>query len=264
MPEGLTRENLSSRLATQVVGRTIEVYDVIVSTNTRATALAREGAPDGTLVLADAQTGGRGRLGRRWYAPAGSSLLMSLLLRPPLEPAQAQRATMICSLAAVDAIAEVVGLDVRIKWPNDLLLDGKKVGGVLTELGLVGKRLYYVVVGMGLNVNLDVSALPDLMTPATSLSAARGEPVSRLDLLVAMLQHLEAHYARLRAGWSPHSAWRQVLATLGQPVAVGTEGGVVEGIAEDVDADGALLVRRADGGVETIRVGDVTLRGHAL
>jgi len=264
MGHGLTREGILSQLGTRIIGRTLEVHDVIDSTNTRATALARAGTLDGTLVLADEQTGGRGRLGRRWHAPASTSLLMSLVLRPPLTPMQAQRATMICSLAAVDAISGMAGVEAMIKWPNDLLIDAKKVGGVLTELGLKGKKLEYVIVGMGINVNLDTETLPDLMAPATSLSTARGRAVSRLDLLISLLQHLDVYYARMCSGWSPHTAWRRVLATLGQSVRVGTQGAVIEGIAEDVNADGALLVRRTDGTIETILVGDVTLRGHAL
>ena len=264
MSKDLSRESIDTRLTTRFVGRHMEVHEEIDSTNARAVTLARQGALDGTLVLAERQTKGRGRLGRRWFAPPGSSLLMSLILRPPLAPRQAQRMTMICSLAAIEAISEVTGLVAQVKWPNDILLSGKKLGGVLTELGLCGNRLDYTVVGMGLNINLELSALPELMAPATSLLAEIGQSVSRRDLLVAFLQHVETHYDALATGWSPHIAWRTHLATLGEHVRVGTPEEIIVGLAEDVDADGALLVRTDEGQLRTIVAGDVTLRGHLL
>jgi len=260
MGDELTRAAIEARLRTRTIGRNLELYDRITSTNTRAIALARQGAPQGTLVLAEAQTAGRGRLGRRWYAPPGSSLLMSLILRPLLAPRQAQCTTMICSLGIVEAVARECGLAAQVKWPNDIVLDGKKLGGLLTELGLHGDQLDYVVVGMGLNVNLDVAALPDLMTPATSLSAEAGRCISRLELLSAILEGIEARSDRLVRGWSPHEEWRQHLATLGEWVRVSSLEEVIEGTAEDVDEDGALLVRTDDGELRRVLVGDVTLR----
>ena len=262
MCDALSRETILSRLATRVIGRSLECHQRIDSTNARAVALARSGAADGTVVLAEWQTEGRGRLGRRWFSPPGSSLLMSLVLRPSLAPRQAQRATMICSLAAVEAIAQVTGLTAQLKWPNDIAVDDKKLGGVLTELGSEGRRLTYVVVGMGLNVNLDVSALPTIMAPATSLLEQTGHRVSRTDLLVVLLRELEIRYDRLAAGWSPHSEWREHLDTLGQRVQVSSCESLVEGTAEDVDADGALLVRTDRGELRSVVVGDATLRGH--
>lgn len=262
MEDVLTLATIQARLTTRLIGRNLELHETIDSTNTRAVALARAGAPEGTLVLAEEQTAGRGRMGRRWQAPKGSSLLMSFILCPPLLSRQVQRVTMIISLATVQAIAQVSGLRARIKWPNDVVLDDKKVGGILTELGVHGERLDYVVVGLGLNVNLDVSSLPDLMAPATSLSTEAGRPVSRLELLLALLEGTEARYERLCQGWSPHEEWRAHLVTLGQMVRVGTPEEIVEGLAEDVDADGALQVRTADGALRSIWVGDVTLRGR--
>lgn len=264
MSETLSESAILGGLTTRYLGRCLEVYAEIDSTNRRAVAWAQAGAPDGALVLADHQTQGRGRLGRQWFAPPGSSLLFSLVLRPPLAPWQAQRATMICSLAAVEAIHKTTGLDAQLKWPNDIVLSDSKLGGMLTELGVSGKRLDYVVVGMGLNVNLDLTSLPEVMTPPASLSAMRGKAVSRLALLRALLERAEGHYEALRGGWSPHTAWRERLATLGQRVQVGTSEEVLAGLAEDVDADGALLVRTDEGALRRVLVGDVTLRGHRL
>jgi len=258
-----TVEELQARLGTRFVGRQAELYETIDSTNTRAVQAAQEGAPDGTLILAEWQSQGRGRLGRRWLAPTGSSLLLSLIFRPPLKPSQAQRMTMVCSLGAVAAIARVAGLQVQVKWPNDLLLEGKKLGGVLTELGMGEQRaLAYVVVGMGINVNLDPTILGDVLTPATSLQAVLGRPVSRLDLLAALLEEIEARYEKLRAGWSPREEWRAHLATLGQHVEVKAGEELIQGTAEDIDEDGALLVRTPEGELRRILAGDVTLRGR--
>ena len=199
----LTRDAISERLTTRLMGRNLEVHREIDSTNSRATALARDGAAEGTLVLSEMQTAGRGRLGRRWFAPPGTALLMSLILRPSLRPQQAQRATMLCSLAVVEAISRVTGLVAQLKWPNDIVVNGAKLGGILTELGVSQKRLDHVIVGIGLNVNVRIDALPELMSPATSLLEALGEPVSRLELLVAILGSVERRYACLRE----HPRW---------------------------------------------------------
>lgn len=260
----LSAASILSHLHTESLGRCVEHYQVIDSTNRRAAEWARDDAPDGALVVAEEQTAGRGRLGRRWHAPPGSALLMSLVLRPSLIPAQAQRGTMICSLAAIEAIRQVAGLEAKIKWPNDVLVAGRKAGGVLTELGAEGSSLTYIVVGMGINVNLDVSALPEVMVPATSLMAGAGRPISRLDLLCCLLEGVERRYLAMASGWSPHEEWRLRLETLGKPVRVGTPDDVIEGEAEDVDPDGALLVRAIDGRLHRILAGDVTLRGHRL
>jgi BirA family biotin operon repressor/biotin-[acetyl-CoA-carboxylase] ligase len=233
------------------------------STNDVARDLAEAGAPDGTLVITDFQASGRGRLSRRWEAPPGSSLLMSLVFRPDLAPHQLQRLTMICSLAMADAIASVTGLSAGLKWPNDILLGEAKVGGILTEVGLTGERLDFCIVGIGLNVNLDAADLPaDLLVSATSLSLAAGGPVARLPLLQAFLQRVDARYVALRGGQSPHREWAERLVTLGHSVIVRSGGRTLEGMAEGVDRDGALTVRLVDGSLERVMAGDVTLREH--
>ena len=262
--EPLDRMRLKAGLETARVGRVFELHETIDSTNRRAVAWARADALDGALVLAESQTQGKGRLGRQWFAPPRSSLLMSLVFRPRIAIEQAQRLTMICSLGAVEAIREVTGLQARIKWPNDILLDGKKLAGVLTELGADGGQLSYVVVGMGLNVNLEPAQLPPVMSPPTSLLATLGRSVDRQVLLLSILSQIDGHYARMGTGWSPHGAWREHLDTLGKRVSVGDAEGVVTGVAEDVDADGALLVRTEDGTLHRMLAGDVTLRGQRL
>jgi BirA family biotin operon repressor/biotin-[acetyl-CoA-carboxylase] ligase len=262
--ERLSVETIEKGLTTAFMGRRVIYYRSIGSTNDVARQLAAQGAPEGTLVIAEEQTAGKGRLGRRWLAPPDTSLLMSLLFRPHfLAPYQAQRLTMICSLAVVDAIDKVTGLLTAIKWPNDIVVQGKKAGGILTELGATGERLDYAVVGLGLNVNLDlgvVEAMGELAATATSLSQELGQEVSRLVLLWRILENVESRYQRLGAGELPHDEWASRLVTLHNLVIVDTPQGAVEGWAEGVDADGALILRTHCGERQRVLAGDVTLR----
>ena len=252
---------IKAMLKTAYIGRNLVYYAAIGSTNDVARDLAQAQAAEGTLVIADVQSAGRGRLGRQWLSPPNSDLLMSLLFRPLLSPGQAQRLTMICSLAVVSAIREVAGLEAQIKWPNDLLLAGKKTGGILTELGLQGNALAYAIVGIGLNVNLRREQMPDLLLEiATSIAQVRGGAVAREPLLCAILEQIERRYDRLRAGETPAGEWAGRLATLGKWVCVTDPNESLEGWAEGVDAEGALFLRLADGRRRRILAGDVTLR----
>jgi BirA family biotin operon repressor/biotin-[acetyl-CoA-carboxylase] ligase len=246
-------------LTTSIVGRPIHYWATIGSTMDEARRLAEEDAPEGTVVIADEQTAGRGRLQRSWWAPPRGSVLLSLLLRPS-SPSQAQRLTMICSLAVCDAIAEVAGLRARVKWPNDVLIDERKVCGILTEMDLLGERVRYAIVGIGINVNVSFQDVPLLMTSATSLAAESGRPVSRLDLLVALLAGIERRYLALCEGQAFHQEWAKRMATLGHPVQVAGSAERWDGLAIGVDEDGALLVRGEDGCVRRVLAGDVTLR----
>ncbi len=258
----LSPDSIRSGLATRFVGQTVYYWPAIGSTNDELKRLADEGAPEGTLAIADEQTAGRGRLGRTWVAPPGSSLLMSLLFRPDwLAPARAQQITMLCALAAADAVAAIAGTQPSLKWPNDLLLDGKKLAGVLTELSFAGDELAWAVVGVGLNVAVDFAGQPQVAATATSLSMAAGRSVSRLSLLHAYLSGVEARYDALRAGQSPHGEWAARLATSGQAVTVHAPDGVYQGIAESVDETGALLLRQPSGEVVRMLAGDVTMKG---
>jgi len=234
------------------------------STNELLKDLAAQGAPEGTLVIADEQTAGKGRLGRKWVAPPGtppSSCPCSSV--PTLPPNQAPRLTMICSLSIADAIEGLTGLSVGLKWPNDIFIRGKKAGGILTESGTTGGHLDYVIVGMGLNVNLAVSALPELRGMATSLSQELGREVARLELLWGILAEIEARYDSLKRGESPHEEWAARLITLGREVQVTTPDAVLVGRAEGVDADGALILCLPDGQRRRVLAGDVTLRSSA-
>ena len=259
--DSLSPAAIREGLCTRFVGQHLIYRPQIGSTNDEARRLAGEGAPEGTLVITDFQSAGRGRLDRDWVAPRGSSLLVSILFRPDLAVYQVQRLTMSCGLALVGAIEAQTGLRAGLKWPNDLVVGGAKAGGILTEIGVQGTEVEFAVVGIGLNVNLDPAQLPaGLHMPATSLSHELGVAVARLPLLHALLQGVEERYLALRAGQSPHRDWAARLVTLGKPVTVTAIGSVLEGTAEDVDADGALLVRLADGRLERVLAGDVSTR----
>ena len=271
----LSAEAIAAALTTRRLGRPVLYFPRTGSTNDVAHERAAAGAAEGLLVIADEQTAGRGRLDRRWWAPPGSSLLMSLLLRPALPPDQAGQLTMCLGLAAVEAIEAVTGLRPALKWPNDLLLEGRKLGGMLTELRLDGERLAYAVLGLGVNVNVtltkddetmddeDDSSLvlgpsSDLADTAISLSMVLGREVDRLALLAALLARCEAWYERALAGESPHAAWAARLDTVGRRVTVATTTGSVAGMAVGVTPEGALLVRDDDAAEHVIWSGDVT------
>ena len=244
--------------------RQVVYYPQIGSTNDVCRELADAGALEGTLVVAGEQLAGRGRLGRRWVAPADGALLLSLLFRPPLDAGQASRLTMLCGLAAAEAVESCTGLHPDLKWPNDLWLGDEKLAGMLSEIGLTGERLDYVVVGLGLNANFDPQAVEGSGPRATSLLRALGHPVDRLALLAALLERVAVHYAASRAGDAPLDAWRARLVTLGRRVTVSEPGSRYDGVAESTDADGALIVRLDDGARLTVHAGDVTLRPEGL
>ncbi len=246
-------------------GAHLRYLEQIGSTNDVVREAGESGAPEGWGALAELQTAGRGRLDRRWEAPAGSCLLLSLLFRPA-EPFAywARRITMICGIALVDAVAAQVGPGALLKWPNDLIRnrpDGwVKLAGMLSEIGLKDGRPDFIVVGIGINVNVPAEVLPTLAPNAASLLSEFGRPVSRVALLEAFLQGIERCYAELRGGVDPLPEWRARLAWLGEPVRMVTLQGEVEGRAESVDEDGALWIRRPDGDLTRFEVGDVSLR----
>ena len=256
--ERLSAEIITRDLHTGSIGQQVVCLDSVTSTNDVAKRLAEEGAPEGTMVLAEEQTAGRGRQKRKWIAPAGSSLLVSYLLRPTLASDQMPLLLMASALAAAAAIEESTGLEVHFKWPNDLLLGGKKAGGILIETGLRGEVLDYAVIGMGLNVNLDVTSFPDIAATATSLSTEMGQEVPRLKVLRSLLVSMEREYKLMGEGRSPQPRWVARLAQLGQQVVVQTPWAEERGLLDGIDQMGNLVLRRDDGTKVTITVGDVS------
>ncbi len=252
------------RLRVALGGRAFRFFEQVGSTQdlARDWALADPPAPDGAVVIAEEQIAGRGRQGRRWVAPPGSALLFSVIARPALSPEHLQRATMAAGLALADTLAPLLGAAFALKWPNDGLIHGRKVCGILSEATWLGDRLAAVVVGIGLNVRVDFVGT-ELSGRATSLEAELGRPVDRAALLADLLAHLDRWLAR-----TPDpaivAAWRARLCTLGArvavyPVSVQEEMPLFTGVAEDVDEVGALLVRLETGEVRRVLAGDVTL-----
>lgn len=252
----LSAAAICKALRSDFFGRQVVYCPTIGSTNSVAKTLAQQGAPEGTLVIADEQTAGRGRLGRRWLAPRGTCLLFSLVFRPGLKVDRAQALNMICGLGVRQAIHELTALPAQLKWPNDIMLHGRKTGGILTEMSSSGECLEYVVVGIGLNVNVDLSALPAEFK-ATSIAHELGRTIPRLPLLQKALRLIEQRYSALRAGESPLADWAAALETIGQRVQLHTGQGVWQGLATGVDDEGALLLRLDDGHLRRVLLGDI-------
>lgn len=264
----LAWQTVAAAVGGRLVGGRIVYLESTGSTNDVARAFAVAGEPEGVAVVADAQTAGRGRAGKSpWLTPPFTSIAVSVLLRPRLEPAHLSRLALLAGVAAVDAVRETTGVPAAIKWPNDVMAGRRKLGGILVESGLTGGRVAFAVLGIGINGNVAAAALgplPDAALPPTTLQDEAGGPISREALLAALLRQLDARYAALLDGAALREAYRARLGTLGQRVRVvgagGPGGEVVEGVASDVGEDGALLVRLDSGEVRSFTYGDVSLR----
>lgn len=242
---------------TSIIGKKIFYYGKVISTNDIAKKIALEGMDEGTVVLADEQENGRGRLKRSWLSPRGC-IALSVVLKPEL--AQLPYIVMVSSLAVIRAIKTVTDLDAVIKWPNDVLINNKKVCGILIENKFHSKKLHSTVVGIGINVNVEISKLDDIQTIATSLDLEAHTEISRLQLLKSLLENLEYYYLRLTNPKLVFKEWRSNLVTLGKQVQT-SYGNIIEtGLAESVKQDGTLVIRRIDGSTVDVNVGDVTLR----
>lgn len=257
------KRELEQGLKTKTMGQSIYFYEETDTTNNRARELALEGAPEGTLVVAEKQTAGRGRRGKVWESPLGTGIWMSLVLRPQIMPAEASVLTLLCGLATAEAIEAETGLSAGIKWPNDILINGKKAVGILTEMDCEMSQVHFVIPGIGINVNT-ASFPPEIVNIATSLYLECGKTVSRRRLVHKVLERLEEHYETfLRTGsfTAMLEDYRKHCITLGKEVHVlGREPFFAEAL--DITPEGELLVRRADNGKEEVVFsGEVSIRG---
>lgn len=253
---------VSSMTRHSLLGRALRYYDEIESTNAEAKSLAQDGAPEGTVVIAECQTAGRGRLGRRWMSPAGKGLLFSVILRPALPMSDAHLLTIVAATAAAEAIETQTGVAVRIKWPNDLYVDDRKLGGILTEVSGEQDEIDWVVVGVGVNVNTEYGELPvPLRRTAASLKIAGGRLFDRSELLAHILLSLEASYlATLRGGFEGAlESFRRRDYLSRKTVSVQTREGPIVGEALGIDDRGALLLQLPHRHVRRFYAGDVTL-----
>lgn len=262
-PDTLHADDLMARLpASRVIGRDIRVFKETASTNDTIEKLARDGAPEGAVVFAESQTRGRGRLGRSWVSPAGKGLWFSVLLRPKLRPPEITRLTVAAATAIRRAIRTATGLEPEIKWPNDLVVDGRKVAGILTELSAETDRVRYVILGVGIDVNQASTEFPsELSKVAGSLRMAAGNVVDRATLATLVLSELDKDYSQICSGRFQEVAeeWESACNTLGRRVTINIGGCRLQGRAESLDPDGALLLRTQHGHLECITGGDLTV-----
>ena len=262
-PDALHADDLLARLGkTKVVGRDIQVFEQTTSTNDVVEKLARDGVKEGVVVFAESQTKGRGRLGRVWQSPTRKGLWFSVLLRPNLRPQETTQLTVISATAMRRAIKTVTGLTADIKWPNDLLIGGKKVVGILTEMSAEVDRVRHIIIGIGVDVNQDANEFPaELRKIATSLKIEAGEDICRAELATEILRELDVDYARIGTGKFSEIAdeWEAACVTIGKNVTVHTGVLKFRGRAEALDDDGALLVRTEHGHLERVIGGDVMM-----
>lgn len=256
-PDRLLPSELTSDLSTKFIGRKIYYFDHLSSTMDIATQLGLKNASEGTIVVAEAQTKGRGRLGRSWLSPKYKGIYFSLILRPKTLLNITPVITLLSAVSICEAIKEVTGLDSQIKWPNDIFINNKKLAGILTEFSGTTDEASFVIIGIGLNVNNDKKSL---LQNATSLKEQRKEPISRLDLLRSLLAIMEKNYLVFqREGSKPIiDKWRHHNLTLQRRIRVSYHNQHLEGTAVDIDIDGALLLRKDSGIVQRVTAGDIT------
>jgi BirA family biotin operon repressor/biotin-[acetyl-CoA-carboxylase] ligase len=255
-PDRLFPAEISSRLNTKFIGKKIYYFDSVSSTMDIAMQLGLKNATEGTLVLTESQTKGRGRLGREWFSPRYKGIYLSLVLKPKILPNQAPILTLMVSVSICEAIKEITALEAQIKWPNDILMRQKKLGGILTEINAEMDGIRFIVIGIGLNVNNDKKAL---ISGATSLKEQKKEGINRIELLQEILRAIERNYLTFqeKGAQSIIDKWRDYNITLGKRVKVYSHKEHIEGQAVDIDTDGSLLLRSDSGLVQRVTAGDV-------
>lgn len=262
-PDIIAAEEVESRLKSKWAGHPVKYFDEITSTNQYAKRIGEEGAPEGTLVVADEQTQGKGRSGRVWSTPHGTAIAMTLLIRPKLPPASISMVTLVMGLAVARACRELYHLPVGIKWPNDVVIHGKKLCGILTELSAEMMSVNYVVIGAGINVN--VKEFPEeIQKTATSIALELGHETGRAELIASCMEYFEVYYEKfIQAGdLSPlMEEYNELLLNRDQKVRVLEPGREYTGTALGINQNGELLVVREDGSRTAVYAGEVSVRG---
>lgn len=258
------------RLGTAIIGRNVSYFDMLDSTNSYAKKLATKGCEDGTVVIAGRQTAGRGRIGRRWESPQDKGLYLTVVLKPGIPPEKIQLLTLVASVAVVDAINTVCGAGAGIKWPNDIILDGKKVCGILTEMNCETDLVNFAVLGIGINFSQTADDFPeDLRDKAVSLIAylqnkgMESKIPNRLDLVRGVLTELDKGYALLTGGCGDKivEMWKRRSLTIGREVSIQHRDGHYTGTALDITGDGRLVVSCSDGAIREVLSGEISVRG---
>ena len=255
-PDRLLPSEVNYGLNTKFIGKKIYYFDIVQSTMDSAWQLGMKDSPEGTLILAETQSKGRGRLGRSWFSPKHKGIYLSLILRPKIPPHQASILTLLAAVSVCEAIKEKTGLDTQIKWPNDILIQHKKLGGILTELNAEMDEIHFVVIGIGINVNNDKKAL---LSGATSLKEQKKEKINRIELAQEILRRIEKNYLDFqKEGARPIvEKWHDFNITLGRRVKILSRKEHLEGEAVAIDIDGALLLRNDSGLIQKVTAGDV-------
>lgn len=258
LPDKLLAHELQWELKTKKIGKKIFCYETVGSTNIIAYKFGEDGAEEGAIVTAETQTKGKGRLGRSWVSPKGVGIYLSCILRPRIIPVEVPKITLVSAVAVVKAIREISGANAFIKWPNDILIEGRKVCGILTEMKAEQDKVEFIVVGIGVNVNTPKKDLPP---EATSLKEESGKTVSRVALAKKILEELEHYYNLFKTkGFNAIiDEWHRYSGMLGSRVKVLCHGREIEGNVQDIDSSGALVIRLDNGLQEQILAGDVKL-----
>jgi len=244
-----------------LIGKELLFFDAVGSTNTVALSLT-EDAEEGTVVLADYQEKGRGRFDRPWVSPSGVNIYMSVLLRPSIEPDEGHFLTLFSAVACAHALRETTGLPVAIKWPNDLMVANRKLGGILTEVRINHRDIVLAVIGIGVNINMEIADLPEpLRRTATSVIHETGQHAKREPVIAGILNHLDYWYGYLkrRAGLAIIDEWKRLTSTLGRTVIVTRGSETYTGLAEEMDEKGGLIVRLPTGERRRLISGDLSL-----
>lgn len=261
-PDILTHAEIHPGLKTKYIGKNIHAFSLTDSTNTKAFELAMHGAPEGTLVVAESQRKGKGRLGRRWESPKEVNIYTSIILRPRIAPSSASQITLLAAVAAARAIEKTTKILPDIKWPNDLLIKRKKVAGILMELDSEADMVNFIVLGIGIDVNMEPTSLPpDVARVATSLKNETGRKLERVPVIQELCRQIEKWYEIFKKeGFGPViTEWERLSIMAGKYVRVSFLNETKEGVALGLDTDGALLLRLPTGRIERVVAGDVTM-----
>jgi BirA family biotin operon repressor/biotin-[acetyl-CoA-carboxylase] ligase len=263
-PDLLTPSEVKPSLKTRWMGKVIHYFTRLDSTNSKAYELAARGAEEGEVVITESQEKGRGRLGRNWFSPPHLNLYLSVILRPKIPPHQASLITLMAAVATAEAIEKYSGLRASIKWPNDILLNGRKVAGLLNEIQSEIDRVHFVILGIGVNLNTDGKMFPkEIKTLATSLKQEMKGAISRNAFLGSLLQSLEEWYGIfLKEGGEPIlTAWKERADIQGRTVKVTSFGEELNGVAIDIDSDGALILKTEKQERKRVIAGDIEYNG---
>ncbi|MDF2947022.1 MAG: bifunctional BirA, biotin operon repressor/biotin--acetyl-CoA-carboxylase ligase [Bacillales bacterium] len=260
IPDAITAKEILNNLSTNIFGKDIFFYQVVTSTQKIATEMAMSGAAEGTVIVAEEQTEGRGRLQRKWHTPSGNSVAMSIIIRPRILLSSTPHFTLLVAVSIVKAIKDISTLNPKIKWPNDILINGKKSVGILTELNAEADQINFLIVGIGINVNQVIDDLPkEIQNIATSLAIEDGKKFRRAELIRSILTNLEYFYEKyIKEGFtSIKDIWEKESCTIGENIIAKTSLETIEGRAVGITNDGILLLEDKEGNIHNIISGDI-------